>query len=80
MLLINSQVLSFTNRASSWVQRLNNAVKPLLKDEASKRILINGPADIYGSIRVKDITWLITIEINNLLLEKFNAGLIMEYH
>jgi hypothetical protein len=67
------------HRGSSWVQRLNNAVKPLLKDEGIKDLNKWNPADIWMvNPSENDITWPNTLlEINNLLLEKFNAGLII---
>jgi hypothetical protein len=67
------------NRGSEWVQRLNNVVKPLLKGEGVKDLNKWNPADIWMvNPEQMNIEWPTTLlEINALLLEKFNAGLII---
>ena len=67
------------NRGSAWVQKLNNIVKPLLKDEGIKDLNKWNPADIWMvNPSEMEIQWPDTlIKINALLLEKFNAGLII---
>jgi hypothetical protein len=67
------------NRGSEWVQKLNNKVKPLLKEVGIQDINKWNPADIWMvSPEESDIEWPGSLEeINILLLEKFNAGLII---
>jgi len=67
------------HRGSTWVQRLNNVVKPLLKGEGIKDLNKWNPADIWMvNPEETNIEWPKTLsEINALLLEKFNAGLII---
>jgi len=78
--LANSFPGSFIHhRGSAWVQTLNNAVKPLLKDEGIKDINKWNPADIWMvNPSEMDIQWPDTLaKINTLLLNKFNDGLII---
>jgi hypothetical protein len=67
------------NRGSEWVQRLNNAVKPLLKEVGIQDINKWNPADIWMvSPDEMSISWPNNLgEINALLLEKFNEGKII---
>jgi len=67
------------HRGSDWVQRLNNSVKPLLKGEGIKDLNKWNPADIWMvNPEEMNIEWPKTLsEVNALLLEKFNAGLII---
>ena len=67
------------NRGSEWVQRLNNAVKPLLKEVGIQDINKWNPADIWMvSPDEMNISWPNNLgEINALLLEKFNEGKII---
>jgi hypothetical protein len=67
------------NRGSEWVQRLNNKVKPFLKEVGIQDINKWNPADIWMvSPDELDIEWPNNLgEINVLLLEKFNEGKII---
>jgi len=67
------------NRGSEWVQRLNNTVKPLLKEVGIQDINKWNPADIWMvSPDEMNISWPNNLgEINALLLEKFNEGKII---
>jgi hypothetical protein len=67
------------NRGSEWVQRLNNTVKPLLKEVGIQDINKWNPADIWMvSPDEMSISWPNNLgEINALLLEKFNEGKII---
>tara|TARA_R110000822_G_scaffold96601_4_gene219799 strand:+ start:616 stop:2055 length:1440 start_codon:yes stop_codon:yes gene_type:complete len=67
------------NRGSEWVQKLNNKVKPLLKEVGIQDINKWNPADIWMvSSEESDIEWPNSLgEINTLLLEKFNEGKII---
>ena len=58
------------HRGSAWVQRLNNAVKPLLKDEGIKDLNKWNPADIWMvNPNEMEIEWPSTLaEINVLLV------------
>ena len=67
------------NRGSEWVQRLNNKVKPFLKEVGIQDINKWNPADIWMvSPDELNIEWPNSLgEINVLLLEKFNEGKII---
>jgi hypothetical protein len=67
------------NRGSEWVQRLNNKVKPFLKEVGIQDINKWNPADIWMvSPDELDIEWPNNLgKINVLLLEKFNEGKII---
>ena len=67
------------NRGSEWVQKLNNAVKPLLKEVGIQDINKWNPADIWMvNPDEMNISWPNNLgEINALLLEKFNEGKII---
>jgi hypothetical protein len=67
------------NRGSEWVQKLNNKVKPFLKEVGIQDINKWNPADIWMvSPDELDIEWPNSLgEINVLLLKKFNEGKII---